>query len=167
MSLEEQWTLRAELSYRIRTASPQIWNEFSQLWMAFNALYGGEPDERERARVIACVRRNVSEQEASSLLERVASPIGKILEIPPANLLLNRYDPRFRAASQRYAAKYRNTGESCVTRLASVAAILYQIRCNLIHGSKDPVRERDVMLVTESVLVLQELLPALEAALSA
>lgn len=36
--------LRAELAYRIRTAAPADWNEFSNLWMAFNAIYGGEPE---------------------------------------------------------------------------------------------------------------------------
>ncbi len=78
--------------------------------------------------------------------------------------MIERWDPSFRAASQRYAAMYRNKKESSVSRLAAVAAVLYQIRCNLIHGSKDPELERDRMLVTESLAILAALVPALEQA---
>jgi hypothetical protein len=35
----------------------------------------------------------------------------------------------------------------------------------LLHGSKDPSNERDRMLVKESLVVLNALLPELEAAL--
>src|SRR5690606_21567091 len=128
--------------------------------------YGGEPDGNERARVISCIRRTLKEHDAAIVLHSVTASIDKILEVPPGNLLLNRYDPNFRKASQRYTALYKNVNETAISRLAAVAAILYQIRCNLIHGSKDPQIERDRMLVIESVNVLNQLLPALESALA-
>jgi len=158
--------LRAHLSFRIRTVAPKDWSEFSQLWMAFNALYGGEPDRRERARVMASIRRNFSDRAALRVLRAVTKSVDRILEIPPADLRLNRWNPKFRAASQRCAALYRNKSESSVGRLAAVAGVLYQIRCNLLHGGKDPRNERDRMLVRESVSVLRALVPALEAAIA-
>ena len=158
--------LRAELSFRIRTASLNDWNQFSQLWMAFNAIYGGEPDNRERSRVMSCIRRAMSDRSALRVLRAVTKSVDRILEVPPANLMLNRWDPKFRAASQRCAALYRNKSESAVGRLAAVGGVLYQIRCNLIHGSKDPNNERDRMLVRESLAVLEALVPALETALT-
>jgi hypothetical protein len=154
--------LRAERAYRIRVASPGEWQEFSNLWMAFNAIYGGEPDRRERARVISCIRRSFSERSALTVLRAVTTPIDQILLIPPGNLLHNRYDSSFRSASVRYAALYRNRKETSISRLAAVAAVLYQVRCNLIHGGKDPHNERDKMLVRESLKVLHVLVPALE-----
>jgi hypothetical protein len=157
--------LRAELSFRIRMGAPHDWGKFSELWMAFNAMYGGETDTRERSRVMSCIRRNMSERAAVRVLRRSTKSVGRILAIPPANLLLNRWDPKFRAASQRCAALYRNKDETGVGRLAGVAGLLYQVRCNLLHGSKDPRNERDRMLVTESLTVLNALLPELEAAL--
>ncbi|CAG0933526.1 hypothetical protein TFLX_03092 [Thermoflexales bacterium] len=157
--------LRVELAFRIRTGAPSEWNEFSNLWMAFNAIYGGEPDEKERSRVMMCIRRNFTDRAALRVLRAVTRSIDLILEVPPANLLLNRDNPKFRAASQRYTAMYRNRTESSVGRLAAVGGVLYQIRCNLIHGSKDPHNERDRMLVRESVSVLRVLVPALEEAL--
>ncbi len=159
--------LRAELAFRIRAASPREWQEFTNLWMAFNAIYGGEPDKRERSRAMASIRRSFSERGALRVLRAVTKSIDRILEVPPGNLLLNKYDPRFRAASQRCAALYRNRRESAAGRLAAAAGVLYQVRCNLIHGGKDPDSERDRMLVQESLAVLRVLVPAIETELGA
>lgn len=154
-------TLQAELSYRIRTAAPKEWNAFAALWMAFNSIYGGEADQRERARVMSCIRRNFPERSALRVLRSATKPIDRILALPPGNMLLERWDPKFRAASQRCAALYRNEKETAVGRLAAVGGVLYQVRCNLIHGSKDPNNDRDRMLVRESVTVLEVLVPEL------
>jgi hypothetical protein len=150
---------------RIRMGTPREWNEFSQLWMAFNAMYGGEVDRKERSRVMHCIRRNVGERSALRVLRQVTKSVDRILAIPPANMLLDRWDPNFRAASQRCAALYRIKSESAVGRLAGVAGVLYQVRCKLIHGSKDPDNVRDRMLVRESLAILRALVPELEATL--
>jgi hypothetical protein len=158
--------LRAELAFRIRTRAPTDWAEFSGLWMAFNALYGGEPDTRERARVMGCIRRTLSEAAALRVLRAATKHIDTILDLPPGNMFLERHHPNFRAASMRCAALYRNRKESARGRLAGVAGALYQVRCNLIHGSKDPDAPRDRMLVHDSLAVLRALLPELEEALA-
>jgi hypothetical protein len=80
-------------------------------------------------------------------------------------MLLELDDTNFRAASIRCAALYRNRQGPAKGRLAGVAGVLYQVRCNLIHGSKDPENPRDRMLVEESLAVLEVLVPALESAL--
>ncbi len=154
--------LRAQLAHRIRVASPAEWGEFTQLWMAFNAIYGGEVGSRERSRVMACIRRNFSERSALRVLRATSRSIDRILEIPPGNMQLGRYNPNFRAASQRCAALYRNKREKSISRLAAVGGVIYQVRCNLIHGGKDPDDARDRMLVSESLAVLRTLVPALE-----
>ena len=159
-----QYVLRAELAIRIRTAAPADWHEFSNLWMAFNAIYGGEPDRKERSRVLASIRRNVSDRKALGVLRQVTQAVDRLLAVPPGNMMMERCDPNFRSASQRYAAMYRNKKESSVSRLAAVAAVLYQVRCNLIHGSKDPEVERDRMLVSESRTILAVLVPVWEQA---
>ena len=157
--------LRAQLAYRIRTQAPADWAEFSHLWMAFNAIYGGEPDERERARVMGCIRRQFSESAALRVLRDVRASVDRILQIPPGNMTLDRLHPNFRAASVRCAGLYRNRNETATGRLAAVGGVIYQVRCNLIHGGKDPDDARDRMLVTESLMVLRNLVPALEAQL--
>lgn len=144
--------LLAELSYHIRIGATPAWKEFGVLWSAFNAIYGGEPNSKERARVMACIRRHFSERVALRTLRAVTKSIDKILALPPGNMLLEIWDPRFRAASQRCIGLYRDPRETAVTRLAAVGGVLYQVRCNLIHGSKDPRSPRDLMLVQESVM---------------
>jgi len=156
--------LRAELSFRIRTTAPAEWQEFSNLWMAFNAIYGGEPDRKERSRVIAAIRKHMGTRQALAVLRRITRRVDRLLAVPPGNMMIESWDPSFRAASQKYAAMYRNKKETAVSRLAAVAAVLYQVRCNLIHGSKDPQVERDRMLVAESLAILTVLVPALEQA---
>ena len=111
---------------------------------------------------MSCIRRTFTERQALRVLRAVTKSIDRILEIPPANLLLDRYHPNFRAASRRCAALYRDKSETAVGRLAAVGGVLYQVRCNLLHGSKDPNNPRDEMLVKESLAVLQVLVLALE-----
>lgn len=156
--------LRAELAFRIRTVAPADWQEFSNLWMVFNAIYGGQPDKKERSRVMAAIRRSMKERQALAVVRQVTQAVDKLLAVPPGNMMIERSNPHFRAASQRYASMYRNKRESSVGRLATIAAVLYQIRCNLIHGSKDPDIERDCMLVSESRAILAVRIPALEKA---
>lgn len=154
--------LLAELSYHIRTGATPEWREFGTLWSAFNAVYGGEPDKKERARVMGSIRGRFSHRSALRVLRSATKSIDKILALPPGNMLLEQWNPSFRAASQRCAALYRDRNASPVDRLAAVGGVLYQVRCNLVHGSKDPRSARDRMLVHESVLVLRALVPALE-----
>jgi hypothetical protein len=153
--------LKAQLSYRILVEAPDEWKQFSIHWMAFNALYGGEPDERERARVMSAIRRFISKQSAKVVLRDVDASMQRIVQLPPGDMRLARWDPLFRAVSQKYKRMYADNRGDPVSRLAAAGAILYQVRCNLIHGSKNPDDKRDRMLVAESLRVLSVLVPAL------
>jgi hypothetical protein len=135
--------------------------------MAFNSIYGGEPDHKERSRVMSAIRSYTTPNTARRVLRRCRASVDRILAIPPGNMLLDTVDPRFRAASRRCAAMYRNPNETPQGRLAAVGGVLYQVRCNLIHGSKDPFVWRHRMLVRESLSILEALLPELEAGLDA
>ena len=154
--------LRVQLSRRLRAGLPLEWTRFAELWLAFNAIYGGEPDAKERARVKSAIRNAVSQATARAVLRRTAAAVDRILALPPGNMLLEQWDPRFRRTSRELARIYRSPSESPVTRLVAVGAILYQVRCNLLHGSKDPQASRDRMLVRESVRVLELLVPEVE-----
>src|SRR5687768_16384132 len=119
--------LRAQLSCRIRTASPRYWKEFGSLWMAFNAIYGGEPDRKERSRVMSAIRRHITQSAARRVLRDCRASVDRILDVPPGNMLLDSLDPSFRAASRRCAAMYRNPKETPRGRLAAVGGLLYQV----------------------------------------
>ncbi len=136
------------------------------MWMGFNAIYGGEPDDAERDRVMATVSRFVDAGNARQLLRACEASIARIVEVPPGDMRRDKHDPEFRAASRRCIALYKAAGRSPVDRLAAIAGVLYQVRCNLTHGAKDPESERDRMLVMESVTVLRQLVPTVEAGAS-
>src|SRR5688572_32436181 len=112
--------LLAQLSKRIRTVSPADWAEFGNIWMAFNAIYGGEPDQRERARVMGSIRKYIADRVARRLLRDSRRSIDRIIAIPPGNMVLDGYDPRFREASRRCIATYRDLEQSSRARLAAV-----------------------------------------------
>jgi len=153
---------RAERAFRIRTSSPNEWKEFATVWMAFNVLYDGETSGREVDRVMECIRKRFDDNAAKSVLQSTAGAIEEMTQIPPGDMRWSQSDPKFRAESDRFVAYIRNASEPPVERLAAVGGILYQIRCNLIHGSKSPDDSRDSMLVQKSMLVLQSIVPVLE-----
>jgi hypothetical protein len=130
--------------------------------MAFNAIYGGEPDRRERPRVMASIRNNFSEEAAMRVLDAAAHAADSILETPPGNTRLPHTHPKFRTETIELAAQYRQADSSARDRLAALGGIIYQVRCSLIHGSKDPTSARDRMLIGESQSILRLLLPELE-----
>jgi hypothetical protein len=154
--------LRTELSRRIRAGLPSEWVRFTELWLAFNSLYGGEPDSNERARVKNSIRKYISEVRARAIITQTDGAITRILTVPPGNMLFDQRDPKFRRTSRQLARTYKTASKSAVDRLAAASAILYQVRCNLLHGAKDPQAERDRMLVRESVRVLEALVPEVE-----
>lgn len=156
--------LRAELSRRLRTESPPEWGHFSQLWMAFNAMYGGEPGNLERSRVMRILRARMSEARSRRVLRQCSDAAEQILKIPPGDMLYEQWNPLFRKRSRELAREYR-TAATSNARLVALGGILYQVRCNLVHESKDPREERDRMLVRESSRILEALLPELEAAI--
>ena len=154
--------LRAQLSRRLRTVFPAEWSRFTTLWLAFNAMYGGEPDRLERTRVKSTIRKRISEARAKRIQSQTDVAIERLLAIPPGSMLLGQWNPHFRRASQSLARVYHGRSKTSVSKLAAVAGILYQVRCNLLHGEKDPQVMRDRMLVRESVRILDILLPELE-----
>jgi hypothetical protein len=52
-------------------------------------------------------------------------------------------------------------------RLAALLVLVYQVRCSLVHGNKNPDRDRDNELVSWGVSVLEEVVAALQDAMSA
>ena len=163
--MEGSLALRAQLSRRLREHSPPEWGEFTNLWIALNALYGGEADARERARLMGAVRKYVSVKDARHVLQRNAAAISRLIDLPPGDMRLEYWDPKFRAASTRCVRRYTSRSQTPQGRLSGAAGVLYQVRCNLVHGSKDPFSPRDRMLVRESVQILRDLVPALERGL--
>jgi len=126
--------------------------------MSFNAVYGGG-HENERARIKHVVRSEISEARARAVLRATEHAMKRITAVPPGDTRLGTNDPNFRRSSREQARAYSTETNSAVERLAAAAALIYQVRCSLLHGAKHPENDRDAMLVKESVRVLEVLLP--------
>lgn len=51
-------------------------------------------------------------------------------------------------------------------RLGAMMVLVYQVRCSLLHGNKNPERDRDNQLVRWGVHVLEVAIPELEAGMT-
>jgi hypothetical protein len=150
---------------RIRTRSGLNWTAFTQPWAAFNHLYAQHRGDTERDWVMNFIRDHLNEVSADRVLDAAATPIDQLLELPPGDMRLNVDEDRFRARSRRHAAIVRDATQGAIERVAHLAAVLYQVRCNLLHGDKDPISTRDRRLVRACAQILDELLPELEASI--
>lgn len=158
--------LQAALSERIRSSPHEEWEEFLHLWMAFNAIYNAveyEGSEREQVRRSGEV---LEVDTAKELLDHLQDVISELAENPPGDMLYASTSPNFYDAVGDDVEKLREGDDSPRQEMSALLALVYQVRCNLIHGNKDPARERDLRLVQISNSVLQAVLPELEMAIS-
>lgn len=153
---------QAIFSRRLRTRSIPEWCEFLRLWAAFNCLYGEETGGNERDRVMQVVQRYLSEPRSQRLIDQISDAALKIVGTPPGDMRKDASDPQFREQTGRVAAAYLDSSKPSNERLASLMGVIYQVRCNLLHGDKDPDDSRDIRLILSSNAVMQAVIPALE-----
>jgi hypothetical protein len=123
-------SLRSQLSKRLRLGAPAAWGEFSRVWMAFNAIYGGDAGGVERDHVMNCIRDEFSDDTARRVLGECAESIDRIVAIPPGNMRRGPGSPNFRTTAAQLTATYRDQSLTATERLAAVGGVLYQVRCN-------------------------------------
>ncbi len=158
--------LQARQSQLIRNHVDQIWDRFHRMWTAFNALYNAAGAPSERAKVRAIVQRFVTERRGRELLSKLLPPKRHLPDPPPGDTRYAKTDPRFRRASGRELAMVRNEAAGASDRLAALMVLVYQVRCSLVHGNKNPERQRDNELVKWGVDTLELVVPALEEVMS-
>jgi hypothetical protein len=164
MSIYEQ----ALFSKKLRMREAPEWCEFLRLWAAFNCIYG-ESDNRffERDRVMQTVQVHINDIDSLEVIDQTTEASARILDTPPADMRKDATDLNFRAQTQALARTYGDADRSGRERLSALLGVIYQVRCNLLHGDKDPDDERDMALVRDSIIVLKKLMPVLERSIIA
>jgi hypothetical protein len=152
---------RDALARRLRELNLPGWQGFIRDWISFNTLYTPAQGRTEREQVMNMVRQSVSADHATDLLATLVEPISFFSALPPGNMRYGRRDPRFRQRSLEDLTVVNETTLNAVERLAHLMSVVYQIRCNLLHGEKDPIEERDRELVQRSYFVLSAALGVL------
>lgn len=121
-------------------------------WAAFNALYDEEAGDQEEK--ISALISNLPPPTAGRALGSAMQAADVIINDPPGDM--RKAGRRsFKAFSQRQVAVLRDEGRSDNDRLAALCLLVYRVRCNLLHGSKNPIHERDRVLSGEGAEVIR------------
>lgn len=159
--------LQSALAERIRTSSRPDWGKFVQRWIAFNAIYNTveRSDDGEKGQVKRSVA-YLDESTACDLLGRLRNAARELAESPPGDMRYSTESPEFYQSNEGEVKTLSDSDAGCRQRLGALLALVYQVRCNLVHGNKDPSRKRDLHLVRTSNEILEVVLPELEEALT-
>ena len=147
---------QALLAFRwLHCAGDARWADFPRYWMAFNALYNavrrnGEPEVEA---VIRVIRLFYDAPNAEACLTETNAHIEALIAVPPGDDRRRPTAPNYREKATYFVNQFRRSSDP-VERLAAIMAIVYQVRCNLVHGSKDPVVMRDQDLVSACTPIL-------------
>jgi len=146
------------------------WNrladQFAKRWAGFNAIYNAFSGA-ERERLMAAVASGLTEKQARGILLSVAEAIAYFAELPPGDLRRAPTDERFRARTRADMRAVEDTSLSATTRLAHLLSVVYQVRCNLVHGGKNAADPRSARLINDGELIVRQVFDRLIANASA
>lgn len=141
---------QAKLARRwLRDDDPE-WSEFTQRWMAFNALYDTvrQPNQPEADAIHRTVIKYFDQNTAGRCLKKIDQrDVRALFRVPPGDCRYASGDPRFRRMTSQLVATFGASADD-IERLSCLMRVVYQVRCNLVHGSKDPAIRRDQRLVS-------------------
>jgi hypothetical protein len=122
----------------------------SNCWIGFNNLYSFGEAGTEVNSIKKFIDAKVNSQTAKELLDIHQEEIAYFMSRPVVDMRGNSRN------TQKNIDSFNST-TCAVTKLKSILMVVYQVRCNLIHGQKSPSRERDVDLCRHSWPFVAEL----------
>jgi hypothetical protein len=141
---------RAKLAKKLaQKNNDPAWEQFQRDWTAFNAIYaaGRLLSNSETTAIDDAILKFFDNAAASRCLADIPSDsVKKLLQVPPGDDRYAPSDPKYRSKT-RALAKIFDSGASAPEKLSALMQIVYQVRCNMIHGEKDPDFWRDKSLV--------------------
>jgi hypothetical protein len=122
----------------------------SNCWMGFNSLYSNSSSKTEVDSIKSFIDTNVDLKVAQELLDNHQIEITYFMTRPVI-------DMRGNGKSSQTDIDIFNSTDCAVSKLKSILMVIYQVRCNLMHGQKSPSRDRDVDLCKHSWPFVAEL----------
>ena len=127
--------------------------KFMTLWVAFNQIYSkfsgeDEKPKSERVQIMKCLEKDEEDQLLTrDLFDSIfASPFIKVFKNDPV-CSYDRLEKKFIPDSFKNNETVNNENEQWQERIKALFMMIYQVRCNLFHGSKEVSNPRDVKLV--------------------
>lgn len=118
--------------------------------MGFNSLYSNSSSKTEVDSIKSFIDTNVDLKVAQELLDIHQIEITYFMTRPVI-------DMRGNGKSSQTDIDIFNSTDCAVSKLKSILMVIYQVRCNLMHGQKSPSRDRDVDLCKHSWPFVAEL----------
>ncbi|MCF6322823.1 MAG: hypothetical protein L3J89_00625 [Gammaproteobacteria bacterium] len=119
-------------------------------WMGFNNLYSNSGAGTEVKSIKSFIDTNVDIEVAQELLNNHQTEIAYFMARPVIDMRGNGRN------TQRDIDSFNST-DCALSKLKSILMVVYQVRCNLMHGQKSPSRDRDVDLCKYSWPFVAEL----------
>lgn len=152
---------RISLAQKLRERGVPKGDEYTRAWSSFNQFYNAESDGSERSRAMNSILNHMSESQAQNLLVRLTDSIAFFTRLPPADMRRNKADEGYRLKGKQDLDIVNDSHKASLERIAHLVSVLYQVRCNLVHGEKDPDSKRDHEVVSWSLDALNKILPVL------
>lgn len=134
---------------------------FSRNWIAFNAFYNAGIGQSERDRLMFTIENGMTDGQAAMILDMCNVELHFLAGLPPGDMRRRPDDPDFRRRATLDLQDAMNTSLSSRTRLAHLVAAIYQVRCNLFHGAKNPKLPRSQELIIASNKIIINVLDVL------
>ncbi len=127
--------------------------KFMTLWVAFNQIYSKFSGEEkkpksERVQIMKCLEKDEEDKLLTKeLFDSIfASPFIKVFK-DDSVCSYDRLEKKFIPDSFENNKTVKNENEQWQERIKALFMMIYQVRCNLFHGSKEVSNPRDVKLV--------------------
>jgi hypothetical protein len=154
--LVRAWCLEADT---LDALSMPGWSAFVARWMAFNALYNLLDRKNELERVRLAIDVFLEPKDRLETLEITRTQLAFLSSKPPGDDRHDSNDARYRQQSASDLKITQDASNSPLLRLQSLFAVVYLIRCNLVHGNKHPEWSRDRDLVECCSHILRAAVP--------
>ena len=120
--------------------------QFAASWIGFNALYKLASGDYERARFTNAIEEGLTDVQALHILETCVWDVSYLVHLPPGNMRHRHDVQHFREQSERDLATALDNELAPARRLVGLVSAVYQVRCNLFHGAKNPAAPRSRQL---------------------
>jgi hypothetical protein len=152
----------AERAVKILESWNGVADRFARQWAGFNAIYNAFSGS-ERGRLMKAIESGLTIEQAQAILNTAAASIKFFTALPPGDMRVASSDRRFRARTEEDMRAVNDATLSPSARLAYLLSVVYQIRCNLLHGEKNVADARDERLVREGEVIVATAVEALIA----
>lgn len=146
--------MKAKEWYERAQNETDTFDKFNNLWISFNNFYSSRRSISDRMKISEFITDHITEIKANEILSSCNKEISYLVSIPVIDMRGSGHD-----TTQNITSFLNSTTN--IEKIKQILIIIYQVRCNVMHGDKSPTRDRDIQLCESSAKILELLLAGL------